>query len=87
VPFAVLRALLEHPGQVVPRQELLAALSGAGDEHAVEVAVGRLRAAVGAGVVQTVGEARVTRLEGRVEPADHHRRRPDGGPVPAHHLI
>ena len=70
VPFAVLRALLEQPGQVVPRQDLLAALSGAGDEHAVEVAVGRLRAAVGAGVVQTVVK-RGYRLEGGVELADH----------------
>ncbi|WP_199286807.1 uroporphyrinogen-III synthase [Nocardioides houyundeii] len=55
-PLAVLRALAEQPGRVVGRADLLAALpSGtAGSEHAVEMAVARLRQVVGARVVQTV---------------------------------
>lgn len=55
-PAAVLQALLVNPGHVVSRRELLAALpSGtAGSEHAVEMAVARLRAAVGTRLVQTV---------------------------------
>ncbi len=55
-PLAVLQALLVNPGHVVARGELLASLpSGtAGSEHAVEMAVARLRAALGTKVVQTV---------------------------------
>jgi uroporphyrinogen-III synthase len=55
-PLAVLQALAVNPGHVVPRADLLAALpSGqAGSEHAVEMAVARLRAAVGTRLVQTV---------------------------------
>lgn len=56
-PMTVLRALARHPGRVLSRAALRAALpGGAGcDEHAVEMAVTRLRAALGAtGVVQTV---------------------------------
>jgi uroporphyrinogen-III synthase len=55
-PYAVLQALLVNPGIVVSRRELLAALpSGtAGTEHAVEMAVARLRAALGTRVIQTV---------------------------------
>lgn len=55
-PMAVLRALAERPGHVVSRRELMAHLpSGlAGSEHAVEVAVARLRAAIGSRFVQTV---------------------------------
>ena len=55
-PLAVLHALVVNPGHVVSRAELLAALpSGtAGSEHAVEMAVARLRAALGTRVVQTV---------------------------------
>lgn len=55
-PLAVLHALAANPGHVVLRADLLAALpSGqAGSEHAVEMAVARLRAAVGARLVQTV---------------------------------
>ncbi|MEP6462264.1 MAG: uroporphyrinogen-III synthase [Frankiaceae bacterium] len=57
--LAVLRALVAQPGRVVPRAELLAALSATGpgpaDEHALEAAVNRLRAALGQpSVVQTV---------------------------------
>ena len=53
---AVLHALLVNPGHVVARAELLSRLpSGtAGSEHAVEMAVARLRATIGAEVVQTV---------------------------------
>jgi uroporphyrinogen-III synthase len=53
-PMAVLRELARCPGHVVPRSELIAALPGAGDGHAVEMAVTRLRAALGAPVVETV---------------------------------
>jgi len=55
-PAAVLQALVANPGNVVSRQVLLAALpSGtAGSEHAVEMAVARLRSALGTRSVQTV---------------------------------
>ena len=54
-PLAMLRTLARRPGQVVDRRTLLAALPGAADLHAVEVAVGRLRTGLGAsGVVETV---------------------------------
>ncbi|TIC83333.1 uroporphyrinogen-III synthase [Nocardioides sp. GY 10127] len=55
-PMAVLAALVANPGNVVPRRALLAQLpSGtAGSEHAVEMAVARLRAALGTRAVQTV---------------------------------
>jgi uroporphyrinogen-III synthase len=42
---ALLRKLAEQPGRVVGRADLLNALPGGGSEgHAVEVAIGRLRA-------------------------------------------
>ncbi len=55
-PSAVLQALVANPGNVVSRRALLAALpSGtAGSEHAVEMAVARLRAGLGTTSVQTV---------------------------------
>ena len=53
-PMAVLRALAGRPGTVVARPELIASLPGGGDGHAVEMAVTRLRAALGAPVVETV---------------------------------
>ncbi|KQW47118.1 uroporphyrinogen III synthetase [Nocardioides sp. Root1257] len=55
-PAAVLQALVANPGNVVSRQALLAMLpSGtAGSEHAVEMAVARLRAGLGTRTVQTV---------------------------------
>ncbi|MBI3687723.1 MAG: uroporphyrinogen-III synthase [Actinobacteria bacterium] len=54
-PMAMLRALARLPGQIVARETLLAALPAAGDPHAVEVAVGRLRSGIGVpGVVRTV---------------------------------
>ncbi|MCW2695704.1 MAG: Uroporphyrinogen synthase [Modestobacter sp.] len=53
-PMAVLRTLARRPGVVVSRAELLGELSGGGDAHAVEMAVTRLRAALGAPVVETV---------------------------------
>ena len=53
-PMAVLRALARRPGVVVSRPDLLAELSGGADAHAVEMAVTRLRAALGAPVVETV---------------------------------
>lgn len=53
-PMAVLRELARCPGHVVPRPELIARLPGGGDGHAVEMAVTRLRAALGAPVVETV---------------------------------
>ncbi|MEU0316361.1 uroporphyrinogen-III synthase [Nocardioides sp. NPDC006273] len=55
-PAAVLSALVAIPGNVVSRPALLAMLpSGtAGSEHAVEMAVARLRSALGTKAVQTV---------------------------------
>jgi uroporphyrinogen-III synthase len=54
-PVAMLRALARKPGQVVDRPTLLESLPGASDLHAVEVAIARLRAGLGAaGVVETV---------------------------------
>ena len=54
--MALLRLLAHHPGRVVARSTLLAALPNDGqDEHAVEVAIGRLRVALGdPRIVQTV---------------------------------
>jgi len=54
--MALLRALARRPGRVVARSELLRALpGGSGDEHAVETAMARLRAALGEPkLVQTV---------------------------------
>ncbi len=56
--MALLRALARDPGRVVSRAALLRALPGGGaDEHAVETAMTRLRAALGdAGLVRTVVE-------------------------------
>ena len=54
--MTLLQTLARRPGRVVPRAELLAALPGKGnDEHAVETAMARLRAALGTPkLVQTV---------------------------------
>ncbi|MEU8433956.1 uroporphyrinogen-III synthase [Streptomyces sp. NPDC029216] len=54
--MALLGALARRPGWVVSRADLLSALPGAGrDEHAVETAMARLRAALGApNLIQTV---------------------------------
>ncbi|MER6110095.1 uroporphyrinogen-III synthase [Streptomyces hirsutus] len=54
--MSLLRALARHPGWVVARADLLRALPGTGrDEHAVETAMARLRAALGAPrLIQTV---------------------------------
>nr|WP_218886448.1 uroporphyrinogen-III synthase [Kineococcus aurantiacus] len=54
-PLAVLRRLARAGGTVLSREDLLPVLPGAADEHAVEVTVGRLRAALpDAGLVRTV---------------------------------
>jgi uroporphyrinogen-III synthase len=54
-PMAVLRALADRPGRVLSRAALMASLPRGADEHAVEMAVARLRAGLGgAGYVQTV---------------------------------
>ncbi len=53
-PMQMLRVLAARPGHVIPRAELLVALPWAADDHAVEMAVTRLRAAIGARAVQTV---------------------------------
>jgi uroporphyrinogen-III synthase len=54
-PMAVLRSLAATPGRVLSRAALLRTLPRGADEHAVEMAVARLRAGLGApGVVQTV---------------------------------
>ena len=55
LPPAQLRSLAETPGKVLPRSELLEALPRGADEHAVEMAVARLRAALGrSAFIQTV---------------------------------
>jgi uroporphyrinogen-III synthase len=54
-PMAVLRALAAAGGRVLSRAELLSVLPRGADEHAVEMAVARLRSALGgAHYVQTV---------------------------------
>ncbi|MEH0843153.1 uroporphyrinogen-III synthase [Micromonospora sp. CPCC 205711] len=54
-PMAVLRALAAAPGRVLSRTELLRTLPRGADEHAVEMAVARLRVGLRAPrVVQTV---------------------------------
>lgn len=54
-PMAVLRALAATPGRVLSRAALLTSLPRGADEHAVEMAVARLRAALGGSAfVQTV---------------------------------
>ena len=54
-PMAVLRALAASPGRVLSRAALLQELPRGADEHAVEMAVARLRAALGGSAfVQTV---------------------------------
>ena len=55
-PMAVLRELARRPGVVVPRAELAGRLPGAGDGHAVEMAVTGLRAALELPLVETVVE-------------------------------
>ena len=54
--MALLRELTSRPGHVISRSDLLKATpSDGGDEHAVEVAVGRLRTALGdPRIIQTV---------------------------------
>lgn len=54
-PMAVLRALARVPGRVLPRRTLLTELPRGADEHAVEMAVARLRAGLGdPHLIQTV---------------------------------
>jgi uroporphyrinogen-III synthase len=54
-PMAVLRALAAAPGRVHSRAALLRTLPRGADEHAVEMAVARLRAGLAtSGIVQTV---------------------------------
>jgi uroporphyrinogen-III synthase len=70
-PMAVLRALAEARGRVLSRAELLAALPRGCDEHAVEMAITRLRAALGGpSFVQTIVK-RGYRL--RLDPDPAHR--------------
>ena len=52
--MAILRSLAAAPGKVLPRSQLLESLPRGADEHAVEMAVARLRAAMGVPLVQTV---------------------------------
>jgi len=53
--MAILRSLAAAPGKVLPRSELLESLPRGADEHAVEMAVARLRAALGGpAFIQTV---------------------------------
>jgi uroporphyrinogen-III synthase len=53
--MAILKALASAPGKVLPRSQLLGSLPRGADEHAVEMAVARLRATLGgSGFIQTV---------------------------------
>jgi uroporphyrinogen-III synthase len=52
-PLALLRTLLDAEGAVVPRAQLLRA-AGTADEHALEMALSRLRRALGAPIIATV---------------------------------
>lgn len=55
--FALMRTLMRQPGRVISRRELADSLpyGATSDDHAVEQAIARLRAALGAsGIVQTV---------------------------------
>jgi uroporphyrinogen-III synthase len=56
VPMTVLTELACRAGHVVSPAELVASLPGGGDGHAVEMAVTRLRAALGAPLIETVPE-------------------------------
>jgi uroporphyrinogen-III synthase len=54
-PLAVLRELVRANGEIVDRQTLLGKLAGAGGEHAVEMAIARLRTTLGTPqIVETV---------------------------------
>jgi uroporphyrinogen-III synthase len=54
-PLAVLRELVRANGEIVDRQTLLGKLAGGGGEHAVEVAIARLRNTLGSPrIVETV---------------------------------
>ncbi|WP_203338793.1 uroporphyrinogen-III synthase [Nocardioides limicola] len=55
-PQAVLQALLVNPGHVVSRRQLLSVLPGGStaSEHAVDMAIARLRSALGTKLIQTV---------------------------------
>jgi uroporphyrinogen-III synthase len=53
--MAILKALASAPGKVLPRSQLLGSLPRGADEHAVEMAVARLRATLGGSAfIQTV---------------------------------
>ncbi len=53
-PMAVLESLARRPGAVVARRDLLVEPAGSADRHAVELAMTRLRAALGASLVERV---------------------------------
>ena len=85
--MALLRALARRPGWVVSRADLLRALPGAGsDEHAVETAMARLRAALGAPEADPDGrQARLPAGAGPAADTDKYGRgvnRRRGGAVP-----
>lgn len=70
--MALLRKLTARPGHVVSRADLLTITPGEGGEHAVEVAVGRLRTVLGdPRIIQTVVK-RGYRLAYEPERAGHH---------------
>jgi uroporphyrinogen-III synthase len=70
--MALLREFTARPGHVVSRAGLLKVTPGEGGEHAAEVAVGRLRTALGdPRIIQTVMK-RGYRLAYEPERAGHH---------------
>ncbi|ASF12021.1 hypothetical protein NBRGN_058_00060 [Nocardia brasiliensis NBRC 14402] len=81
-PMALMRSLARQPGRVVSREHLLAALPGGGDDtHAVETAIARLRAGLGAPkAIQTVVKRGYRLAMDAAECVDNNPRPELGGP-------
>ncbi|WP_029897289.1 uroporphyrinogen-III synthase [Nocardia brasiliensis] len=81
-PMALMRSLARQPGRVVSREHLLAALpGGGGDTHAVETAIARLRAGLGAPkAIQTVVKRGYRLAMDAAECVDNNPRSEFGGP-------
>src|SRR5579863_7165978 len=87
-PFKVLQVLLEHPGDLVTREELQSRIwprESFGDfDHAVNVAVGKLRTALGDSAdspsfIETIPR-RGYRFVGKLDPAAPHTPAPPSPP-------
>ncbi|MGW1743298.1 uroporphyrinogen-III synthase [Nocardia sp. NPDC001965] len=84
-PMALMRSLARHPGRVVSREDLLAALPGGGDDtHAVETAIARLRAGLGTPkAIQTVVKRGYRLAMDPAECIDNNADTASAAPVPA----